>query len=144
MHQPVPARSHRFLPVFLGAGILAAVAGFRAAITVVIALITGNWVRVGTALVIVVIAAAGGAAGGLVYVYMGGRLRKLPIAGPYVAGIATVGSCLAVMLLLFVRIERGVALRFSETDNWVAFMLGTLVGGIVLGHTLFRDAYGRN
>jgi hypothetical protein len=140
MHQPVPARSYRFLPVFLGAGILAAVAGFRAAIAVVIALITGNWVHVGMALVKVVVAAAGGAAGGLVYVYLGGPLRKVAIAGPYVAGIATVGSCLAVMFLLSVRIERGIALPFSETDNWVAFILGTLVGGIVLGHTLFRDA----
>ncbi len=140
MHQPLPARSRKFVPVFVAAGVLAAVAAFRAAITVVIAFITGNWARVGLSLVVVAIAATGGAAGGLAYMYLTGPLRKIPMVGPYLAGIATAGSCLAVMFLLFASVERGIALTFSKTDNQVALILGTLVLGIVLGHTLFRDA----
>ena len=140
MHQPLTARSYRFLPVLLGAGILAAVAGFRAAIRVVIALITGDWVGVGMAFVMVAVTAAGGATGGLVYVYLSGPLQKVPVMGPYLAGIATAGGCIVVIFLLFASIERGISLTFSETATWAALILGTLVLGFVLGRTLFRDA----
>jgi hypothetical protein len=139
MPQPLPAQSYRFLPVLLGAGILAAVAGFRAVLTVIIALFTRDWARVGMAFVIVAVSAAGGATGGLVYVYLSGPLRKVPMVGPYIAGIATAGSCLGIMFLLLERVDRAIRLPFSETANLTALMLGTLLMGLVLGHTLLRD-----
>jgi hypothetical protein len=139
MHQPVPARSYRFLPVLLGAAVLAATAGVRAAVRVVIALITSDWLGVGMALLMIAVAAGGGAAGGLAYVYLSGPLRRVPIVGRYLAGVATAGSCLAIMLLLLKGIERGTGFPFSETDNRTALILGTLLLGVVLGHTLFRD-----
>jgi len=139
MHQPVSARSYRFLPVLVGAGVLAAIAGLRAAVRVVIAFITGDWLGVGMTLLTVAVAAAGGAAGGLAYVYLSAPLRRVPIVGPYLAGIVVVGSCLAIILLLIERIRPGKGLPFSDTDNRVAFILGTLLLGFVLGHSWFRD-----
>jgi hypothetical protein len=85
------------------------------------------------------VAAAGGAAGGLAYMYLSAPLRRVPIVGPYLAGIVTVGSCLAIILLLIAQIDSGKG-PFGDTANRVAFVLGTLLLGFVLGRTLFREA----
>jgi hypothetical protein len=119
--------------------VLAAIAGFRAVIMIAFALITGHWDRIGMELLAVAVAAAGGASGGLAYVYLSAPLRRVPIVGPYLAGIVTIGSCLAIMLLLLEHIAHGKGLPFSDIDSGVAFILGTLLGGTVFGHLWFRD-----
>ena len=139
MNQPVPSRSDRFLPVVLGAVGLAAITGLRAALTIVLALITGRWLGVGMALLAVAVAAAGGAAGGLVYVYLGAPLRKVPIVGPYLAGIVTIGSYLAIILFLVERIEPGKGLSLNDPASRFSFILCSLLLGVVAGHAWFRD-----
>ena len=85
------------------------------------------------------VAVAGGAVGGLVYVYLGAPLRRVPIVGPYVAGIVTLESCLATFALLLERIEPGKGLPFLDLPGRLILLLGTLVVGIIFGH-LLRDA----
>ena len=139
MHQSVASQSDRFLPVIIGAVGLAAITALRAAVVIVIALITGRWLGVGMALLAVAVAAAGGAAGGLVYVYLGAPLRRVPIVGPYLAGIVTIGSYLAIILLLIERIEPGKGLSFNDPSGRFSYILCTLLLGVIAGHAWFRD-----
>jgi hypothetical protein len=139
MHQSFSSRYYRFFPVLLGAGVLAATASFKAAISIVLALITDDWHHVGLRLLMVPVAAAGGAVGGLVYVYLGAPLRRVPVVGPYLAGIVTLESCFATFALLFERIEPGKGLPFVNLSDRLILLLGTLVAGVIFGHVL-RDA----
>jgi hypothetical protein len=139
MHQRFSSKSYRFFPVLLGAGVLAATASFRAAIGIVLALITDDWHDVGLTLLMVPIAVAGGAVGGLVYVYLGAPLRRVPVVGPYLGGILTLWSCLATFAVLFELIEPGKGLPFLNLPGRLILLLGTLVVGVILGH-LLRDA----
>jgi hypothetical protein len=131
---------NRFLPVYLGAAGLAAITAIRAFIITAMALVTGRWSVVGGALLAIVVAAAGGAAGGFVYLYLGAPLRRVPIAGPYLAGIVTVAGYLGVILLLVERIQPDAGLSLRDPAGRFSFILCTLFFGIVCGHSWFRNA----
>ena len=83
----------------------------------------------------VLVAMAGGAAGGLVYSFIGRPLRRVRVAGPYLAGIATVlGYVLSIAL-------GAAAVGEAMIENRAELMVFLLVSvffGLILGHSLFR------
>ena len=90
-----------------------------------------------SALGAVLAASAAGAIGGLAYGLLGRPLRRVPIAGPYLAGtVAVLGYMLAILALIFVLDERRAP---SVSADTIVFALGlAIVLGSVLGHRLFR------
>jgi hypothetical protein len=85
----------------------------------------------------VLLAGLGGAMGGLVYSFVGRPLRRVPVAGPYLAGIVSVaGYLLSIGVLLGVAGEEDFTSEPGVT--LVAFTLFSVVFGCILGHQAFR------
>jgi len=129
----IGARPEWSRPAFYGALILAAMTSIR-----VFALILGG-VREPRLLLIalgaLVAASLAGAGGGLVYSFVGRPARRVPLIGPYLAGIVAVGgyaACIAVPMALGGAIEGGIV------EFIAIFGSLTVLFGLILGHIWFR------
>lgn len=122
-------------PAFYGAAILAAMTSIRAAFILLGAVRQPRLVLL--ALGAVAVAALAGAGGGLVYAFVGRPVRRVPVVGPYVAGIITVagymGSILTLMALTGADRTDG---RISA--SLFAFGIVSILFGLVVGHQWFR------
>jgi hypothetical protein len=129
--------SERLVPVWLGALALASIAALRALLFLIIAIFGGDWTEFGRALLAVVFAGVGGAAGGVAYVVLGVPLRLIPRMGHFLAGIVTVSAYLAVVLTLIRVIDPTNGLSFRDPDSRLAFVICSVIFGIVVGHHWF-------
>ena len=83
-----------------------------------------------------ILAASGaGAVGGLVYYFVGRPLRRVPVAGPYFAGIASVLGYMGAIAL------GAAAMGKSMVRDWVELVIFLVLSvgfGLVLGFSFFR------
>ena len=93
----------------------------------------------GRILLAFLIATVGGALAGLSYTLLGRYIRRVPLAGPYVAGIVTVFPY-ALMLTFVLRIRNNESLlaNLTTADFVIALIMASLFGP-VLGY-LLRDS----
>jgi len=89
------------------------------------------------ALLVLAAATAAGAAGGLGYTIVGRPLRRLPVVGPYLAGVASVGGYMAALALVLPLIDPTEHLISDQTDA-IAYSVGTVFFGLIVGHAAFR------
>lgn len=82
-------------------------------------------------------ATAAGAAGGFGYTLLGAPSRRIPLLGPYVAGIASVGAYMVALLLAapFISNEPLV----EDRAGAIVFAVVTVFFGLIFGHAAFRD-----
>jgi DNA-binding XRE family transcriptional regulator len=123
-------------PSLVGAALVAALVALRVVLALPTVARTPG--ALGAALATVPLAALAGAAGGLVYTLLGRPLLRVPVAGPYLAGTATVAGCLlAVAAMTWVSGEPLLDGVPSGRDA-TAFAIISVVLGVVLGWTLLR------
>lgn len=121
-------------PALYGAALLAAMTALR-----VVFLLFGVFRHPKLLLLAVgamALAALGGAAGGLVYSFIGRPARRVPVVGPYLAGIVAVAGYMASILGLIALGDgsspvKGGAMVFG-------FGVITILFGLVVGHSMFR------
>jgi len=86
------------------------------------------------------LAALGGAAGGLVYSFIGRPARRVPVVGPYLAGIVAVAGYMASILGLIALAGGSSGMKFDRDAMVFAFGITTILFGLVVGHSMFRPA----
>lgn len=122
-------------PAFYGALILAAMTMVRVPFLILSGFREPRLLLI--ALAAVVVASLAGAGGGLVYSFVGRPARKVPVIGPYLAGIvAVVGymSCIIVPIELSdASIMKGGFLEFLVIFGGLAVFFG-----LIVGHMWFR------
>jgi hypothetical protein len=133
----VDARPEWIRPAFYGAAILAVMTSMRAAIMLLVAARDPRVLV--TALGAIVLASAAGAGGGLVYSFLGKPARRVPVVGPYLAGIIAVAGYVAcgVALLALSGEWDG---RGGWTGALAAFGFVSTLFGVIVGHAWFRPA----
>jgi len=133
----IEARPEWSRPALYGAALLAAMTSVR-----VVFLILGAFQRpmlLLWALGAMALAALGGAAGGFVYSFIGRPARRVPVVGPYLAGIITVAGYVGCILAL-VALGDGDFRTKLESDSMVfAFSITSILFGLVIGHSWFRS-----
>ncbi len=93
----------------------------------------------------IALSAVGGALAGLSYSLIGSRLRNVPILGPYLTGVFTIGVYLLAMITIFWFASTGMPASDREVfdlRNHVSLLVWggmTLVYGLVVGHFWFRQ-----
>jgi hypothetical protein len=83
-------------------------------------------------------AAGAGAIGGFGYSLLGAPARRIPLIGPYVAGVITITAYMLGAVLLFTFIIPDDPLIKDRTDV-VIFSVVTLFFGLLAGYFWFRD-----
>jgi hypothetical protein len=126
-------------PALFGAVFLVAIVGFRLAIAVPIILLRRGFSVTGLLQVPLALgaAAAGGAIGGLGYSFVGKPLRRVPLAGPYLAGIVTVAAYMAGIEVVSLYAFHDPMIKGSS--DLVIFAILSVIFGAVFGHAGFRD-----
>ena len=123
-------------PAAWGALVLAALVSLR--VLLLLPMAASRPALLLTALGAVLAASAAGAIGGLAYGLLGRPLRRVPVAGPYLAGtVAVLGYMLAILALISVLEDDRRAPSFSA-DTIVFVLVLAIVLGSILGHQLFR------
>jgi len=86
----------------------------------------------------VLLAATGaGAMGGFGYTLLGAPSRRIPIVGPYVAGVVSVGAYMLALLFVAPYISREPLVE--DRAGAIIFAVVTLFFGLLFGHAAFRD-----
>jgi hypothetical protein len=86
----------------------------------------------------VLLAATGaGAMGGFGYTILGAPSRRIPIGGPYVAGVVSVGAYM--LALLFVAPYISNEPLVEDRTGAIIFAVVTVFFGLLFGHAAFRD-----
>ena len=83
-------------------------------------------------------ATAAGAAGGFGYTLLGAPARRLPVIGPYVAGIISVGSYMLALLIAAPFISKEPLIE--DRTGAIIFVVVTVFFGLVFGHSAFRES----
>lgn len=133
----IAARPEWSRPAFYGAIILAAMTLIRLPILLVRGVRQPNLLL--TALGIVLAASLAGAGGGLVYSFIGRPARRVPVVGPFLAGIVAVAGYLACIIGI-VRLAgaKDILGSGNSTTSIIAFCVGTVVFGLIVGYIAFR------
>ncbi len=131
----IDARPEWMRPALHGAGILAAMTSVRALFALLGAAREPRLALM--ALGAVVLAAVAGAGGGLVYAFVGRPARRVPVVGPYLAGVIAVAGYLACAAGLM---ALGGQAPGTGDLGATLFSYGfvSLLFGLVVGHTWFR------
>jgi len=87
---------------------------------------------------VLTLATLGGALAGWSYALLGRWLIRLP-GGAYAAGILSVAPYTSMAVLIVRLIEGETLLRPPDRVDLVTFAVITVLFGLLLGHTLFRD-----
>ena len=82
-------------------------------------------------------ATGAGAAGGLGYTLLGAPSRRIPLVGPYVAGVVSVGAYMLALLLVAPYISNEPLI--DDQAGAIIFLVVTVFFGLVFGHSAFRD-----
>ncbi|HEX7980224.1 MAG TPA: helix-turn-helix transcriptional regulator [Gemmatimonadaceae bacterium] len=130
----VEARPEWMRPALYGAALLAAMTSLR-----VVFLVFGAFRQPKLllwAFGAMTLAALGGAAGGLVYSFIGRPARRVPVVGPYLAGIVAVAGYLGCILGLIALGDRNSGMKGGAMV--FAFSVGSILFGLIVGHSLFR------
>ncbi|HEY2375781.1 MAG TPA: hypothetical protein VGH98_07360 [Gemmatimonadaceae bacterium] len=139
----VEARPEWTRPAIYGAAILAAVTSVRAVFMLLGAVRQPRLLL--PALGAIVLASAGGAGGGLVYSLIGRPVRRVPVLGPYLAGIITVCGYLgSVLMLMTVAGDRRELTKNGMAESLVTFGLVSIFFGLIVGHLWFRQRRDRS
>jgi hypothetical protein len=94
---------------------------------------------IGIGVVVFSLAVSGGALAGLSYSAVGQYLRRLPVAGPYLAGIVTAAPYMVVVGLIVRVIDAEPLDVHPDSTEFVAMGLLSCIFGAALGHMWFRD-----
>jgi hypothetical protein len=122
-------------PAFFGAVALFAIVAFR----MLFALpgIVQDPARI-TEFASVLLAATGaGAMGGFGYTLLGAPSRRIPVVGPYVAGVVSVGAYMLALLLVAPYISNEPLVE--DRAGAIIFAVVTIFFGLLFGHAAFRD-----
>ncbi|GLC23550.1 hypothetical protein [Roseisolibacter agri] len=130
----VDARPEWLRPALLGAAALAALTAIRVVLVLPAALREPRVLL--AALGAVVAASAAGAFGGLVYALLGRPLRRVPVVGPYLAGMVAVAGYLLAILTMVAIGDRDTP-RDLASDALFLVLLSALLGAFV-GHRWLR------
>ena len=130
----VRARPEWLRPALWGAAVLAAMTSLRVLILLPAAVRQPRLLL--TALGALAVASAAGAFGGLVYALLGRPLRRVPVVGPYLAGMVAVAGYM-VAILLVVAIGDRDASRDLRSDALFLLVISALLGAFI-GHRWFR------
>ncbi len=130
----VEARPAWLRPAILGAAALAALTAIRVVIVLPSALREPRLLL--AALGALLAASAAGAFGGLVYALLGRPLRRVPVVGPYLAGMVAVAGYLLAILGIVAIGDRDTP-RDLVSDGIFLVGLSALLGAFV-GHRWFR------
>ncbi len=122
-------------PAAWGALLLAALVSLR--VLLVLPMAASRPALLLEALRVVLAASAAGAVGGLAYGLLGRPLRRVPVAGPYLAGTVAVFGYLLAILALVAVLDGARAPRVGADTIGLALVLAILLGS-ALGHRLFR------
>lgn len=132
----VEGRPEWMRPAIYGAAVLAVMTSIRA----VLVLLGGA--REPRLLVMalgaIVAASLAGAGGGLVYSVIGRPARRLPVIGPYLAGIIAVAGYMGCILALLAVSGEGDGSTGRTGSSLLAFAVVSIFFGLIVGHQLFR------
>jgi hypothetical protein len=131
----VQARPEWSRPAFAGALILAAMTMVRVPFLILRGIRQPSLLLV--ALSAVAAAALAGAGGGLIYSFVGRPARRVPVVGPYLAGIVAVAGYMACILGIIALAGEKV-LEGGKVEGVVIFGLVTVLFGLIVGHMWFR------
>jgi len=122
-------------PSLYGAAILFAIVAFRMLFAV--PLLIRHPAEILNAVLLLIVVTAAGAVGGLGYTLVGRPLRPIPIVGPYLAGMASVGGYMAALAVAIPLIDPTHPL-ISDRSDVIVFAAVTAFFGLIFGHWAFR------
>ena len=121
-------------PAFFGAVALFLIVGLRMAFALPRILKEGKLSEFALGL----LAATGaGAAGGFGYTLLGAPARRIPVLGPYVAGIVSVAAYMLALLVVAPYISNEPLIE--DKTGAIIFASVTVFFGVIFGHSAFRD-----
>jgi hypothetical protein len=132
----IEARPEWMRPAFYGAAILAAMTSLRAVFVLPRALDEPRLLLL--AFGAVVGASVAGAGGGLVYSFIGRPARRVPVAGPYLAGIVAVAGYVGCLLALLAVAGVRELTNGGMGTSLFTFGVVSIFFGLIVGHQWFR------
>lgn len=91
------------------------------------------------ALAAIVLAAVAGAIGGLVYAFAGRPLRRIPVVGPYLAGIVAVAGYMGAIVALMSLVSDEAMIGDDPVAMIFALTFTSVLFGCVVGHQWLRE-----
>jgi hypothetical protein len=132
----IEARPEWLRPACYGAAVLAAMTLLRAAFILLGRARDPRAILM--ALGAVVAAALAGAGGGLVYSFLGRPLRRIPIVGPYLAGIIAVAGYIGCIVALMAALGQDELTKGGIGTSLVVFGIMSILAGLIVGHQWLR------
>jgi hypothetical protein len=137
----IDARPEWMRPALYGAALLAAITAFRAAFMLLGAVRNPRLLLLAPAAV--ALASVAGAGGGLVYAFVGRPARRVPVVGPYLAGVIAVAGYTTCILAIMTVAGGDDSMRIDRAGSLVAFGIVSVLFGLMVGHMWFRPKKGR-
>ena len=122
-------------PAFFGAAILFLIVGAR--MLFAIPMIVKQHKALEFALGLLA-ATAAGAVGGFGYTFLGAPSRRIPVFGPYIAGVISVGAYMVALLIAIPVISPSEPL-VTDGPSAIIFVVVTVFFGLIFGHAAFRE-----
>lgn len=122
-------------PAFVGAVVLFAIVSFR--MLFVLPEILRQPTMVAEFAMVLLAVTGAGAAGGFGYTLLGAPARRIPVLGPYIAGVISVGAYM--LALLFVAPYVFNEALVEDRTGAIIFASVTVFFGLIFGYAAFRD-----
>jgi hypothetical protein len=137
MHADVSSHGRMYYlgPPLFGAAALFLVVAFRMLLHL-LSIIHSPLLRAQAPIVLAAVTGAG-FLGGAIYVILGRPARRVPMIGPYLAGVITIAAYMGAVLLAspFISAEPLV----KQRSDLVIFAIVTVFFGLIAGHSWFRE-----